>query len=51
MSLLRLENIGKIFGGRDHATVKSSINNVEKRLPMNNQLHIEVSELIKEIKE
>ncbi len=48
---MSLENIGKIFGGRDHATVKSSINNIEKRLPMNNQLHIEVNELIKEIKE
>ncbi len=47
---MSLPNIGKIFN-RDHATVISSIDNVEKRLDSFGQFETEINELIKEIKE
>ena len=47
---MSLPNIGKIFN-RDHATVMSSIDNVEKRLDSSQQFEAEINEIIKEIKE
>ena len=47
---MSLPNIGKIFN-RDHATVISSIDNVEKRLDSSQQFEAEINEIIKEIKE
>ena len=41
-------NIGKIFG-RDHSTVMSSIETVEKRLRSDTVFNVEINELIKEI--
>ena len=42
-------NIGKIFG-RDHSTIMSSIETIEKRLKNDNIFNVEINELIKEIK-
>ncbi len=47
---MSLPNIGKIFN-RDHATVMSSIDNIEKRLDTSAQFEAEINEIIKEIKE
>ncbi|MBQ8208044.1 MAG: chromosomal replication initiator protein DnaA [Clostridia bacterium] len=45
---MSLPNIGKIFN-RDHSTVMSSIDIIEKKINTDNMLSIEISELIKEI--
>ena len=47
---MSLPNIGKIFN-RDHATIMSSIDNVEKRLDSSQQFEAEINEIIKEIKD
>ncbi len=47
---MSLPNIGKIFN-RDHATVMSSLDNVEKRLDESQQFENEINDIIKEIKE
>lgn len=47
---MSLPNIGKLFN-RDHATVMSSIDNVENRMNASPQFESEISELIKEIRE
>ena len=47
---MSLPNIGKIFN-RDHATVMSSIDNVERRLDSSQQFEAEINDIIKEIKE
>ena len=47
---MSLPNIGKLFN-RDHATVMSSIDNVESRINSSSQFEAEINELIKEIKE
>ncbi len=47
---MSLPNIGKIFN-RDHATVMSSIDNVEKRLDSSQQFEAEINEIMKEIRE
>ncbi len=47
---MSLPNIGKIFN-RDHATVMSSIDNVEKRLDSSQEFEVEINDIIKEIKE
>ena len=47
---MSLPNIGKLFN-RDHATVMSSIDNVENRVSSSPQFEAEIAELIKEIKE
>ena len=41
-------NIGKIFN-RDHATIMSSIDNIDKKLKMDNLFALEISEMKKEI--
>ena len=46
---MSLPNIGKIFN-RDHTTVLSSVENVEKRMAQSPVFRAEVEELIKEIK-
>lgn len=45
---ISLPSIGKIFN-RDHTTVLSSINKVEKRIVNNNPYRIKVNEMMKEI--
>ena len=47
---MSLPNIGKLFN-RDHATVMSSIDNVESRIGSSSQFEAEINELVKEIKE
>ena len=47
---MSLPNIGKLFN-RDHATVMSSIDNVESRIGSSATFEAEINELIKEIKE
>ena len=47
---MSLPNIGKLFN-RDHATVMSSIDNVEGRINSSPQFEAEINELVKEIKE
>lgn len=47
---MSLPNIGKLFN-RDHATVMSSIDNVESRISSSPQFEAEINEIIKEIKE
>ena len=47
---MSLPNIGKLFN-RDHATVMSSIDNVESRINSSAQFEAEINEIIKEIKE
>lgn len=46
---MSLPNIGKIFG-RDHSTVISSIETIEKRQKENSLFDVEISEMIKNIK-
>jgi chromosomal replication initiator protein len=46
---MSLPKIGKIFK-RDHTTILSSLDNVEKRMAQNPVFRAEVEELIKEIK-
>ena len=47
---MSLPNIGKMFN-RDHSTVSSSIDAVEKKLASTPALEIEIKDLIKEIKD
>ena len=48
MTGLSLKKIGNIFS-RDHSTVKSSLNKIEKDVKENSLLEIEINELISEI--
>ena len=48
MTDLSLKKIGNIFT-RDHSTVKSSLNKIEKDIKENSLLEIEINELIAEI--
>ena len=47
---MSLPNIGKLFN-RDHSTVISSIDTIEKKISSSPAIEIEINELIKEIKE
>ncbi len=47
---MSLPNIGKIFN-RDHSTVLSSIDNIEKRLINDSMLSMELNDIIKEVTE
>ena len=47
---MSLPNIGKIFN-RDHSTVLSSIETIEKKVMSSPALDMEINELIKEIKD
>lgn len=47
---MSLPNIGKMFN-RDHSTVSSSIDAIEKKVSSNSAFEIEINELIKEIKD
>ena len=47
---MSLPNIGKLFN-RDHSTVISSIDSIEKKIASSPAIEIEINELIKEIKE
>jgi chromosomal replication initiator protein len=47
---MSLPNIGKLFN-RDHSTVISSIDSIEKKIASSPAMEIEINELIKEIKE
>ena len=47
---MSLPNIGKLFN-RDHSTVISSIDAIEKKISSSPAIEIEINELIKEIKE
>ena len=47
---MSLPNIGKIFGGRDHSTVISSLETVEKKIAQNPVFRAEMEEMVKEIK-
>ena len=46
---MSLPNIGKIFN-RDHTTILSSLDNVEKRMAQNPVFRAEIEELVKEVK-
>ena len=46
---MSLPNIGKILG-RDHSTVISSIDTIEKRMAQNPAFRAEMEEMVKEIK-
>jgi chromosomal replication initiator protein len=48
---MSLPAIGQIFGKRDHTTILSSLDTVEKQLKRNPLLEIELDDLSKEIKE
>ena len=48
---MSLKNIGKLFGGRDHATVMSSVEKIDKKIASTPEFEAEISELIKDIKE
>ena len=47
---MSLPSIGKTIGGRDHATVKNSLETIEKRMIQNPVFRAEVEDMIKEIK-
>ena len=47
---MSLPNIGKLFN-RDHSTVMSSLDKVEKKLNGSKSFESEINELIKEIRE
>ena len=47
---MSLPNIGKLFN-RDHSTIISSIDTIEKKISSSPAIEIEINELIKEIKE
>ena len=47
---MSLPNIGRLFN-RDHSTVISSIDSIEKKIASSPAMEIEINELIKEIKE
>ena len=47
---MSLPSIGKIIGGRDHSTVKSSIEAIEKRMAQNPVFRAEMDDMVKEIK-
>ena len=47
---MSLPNIGKLFN-RDHSTVISSIDSIDKKIASSPAIEIEINELIKEIKE
>jgi chromosomal replication initiator protein len=42
--------IGKEFGDRDHSTVINAINNIEKSMKNDDQLHEQINEIIAELK-
>ena len=48
---LSLKEIGNIFGGRNHATVISSISKVETNIKTKKKIGAEITALVKEIKE
>ena len=47
---MSLPNIGKIFSGRDHATVINSLKTVEKKIAQDPVFRAEMEEMVKEIK-
>lgn len=47
---LKLKNIGNLVGGRDHSTVSSSIDKIDREMSQNSMFEDEINELVSEIK-